>query len=70
MTDRSMTRAEYMHWRKVTRSTRHLRGPVWFNMADPTPSKAVCEAANVRIARRLAIELRVYRNKARQGLWP
>lgn len=66
--DRSMTREEYRHWRHLARNCRH-NGPVWFNMADPTPTKAVSDAAYAQLARRMAIELRVYRNKARLGLW-
>jgi len=68
MIDRSMNRAEYYHWRKITRETRHLRPPVWWNMADPTPSREVRAAANARVARQLCIEMRVHRNKARLGI--
>ncbi len=67
-TDRSMTRAEYHYWRKRTRATKHLGAPIWWEMAEPTPSKAASDAEYARIARQLCIHIRVERNKARLGL--
>lgn len=67
--DRSMNRVEYMHWRKVTRSTRHLRPVMWYSAMEPKPVVRAEETAHWRrVARQMAIHVRVCRNKARLGL--
>lgn len=67
-TDRSMTRSEYNYWRKRTRATKHLGAPIWWEMAEPTPSKAESDAEYARVARQQAIWMRVVRNRVRHGL--
>lgn len=66
--DRSLSKSEYMHWRRETRRIGRYGMRPWHIDWPVYADRAVNQAEGERIARQMAIEIRVRRNKLRMGI--